>query len=242
MDINSEKTCPSCRKQIKKIAMVCIHCHVNLIQYKKDNPISNDLIDKSTQTTPNIPNQNVVQRIDDERLDIITRVDKPSIIGFIFSILLVIILIIYSIKEISDIILFTILSVKIIDTDTAYNIVYLGIVDSTVGEQRKALIATEIFPKIVSALLVIIFVTLYLGETISYFKKIKLFNLKVNLNEFNTCTSCNHDQVHFHATSCPKCGSPDVNMYIKEMQRNFCGNIALLTVIIISISGVLLLP
>ena len=62
MDINSEKTCPSCRKKIKQIAMVCIHCHVNLIQYKKNNPITNDSIDNSTQTTPIIPNEDVIQR------------------------------------------------------------------------------------------------------------------------------------------------------------------------------------
>ena len=237
MDINSEKTCPSCHKKIKQIAMVCIHCHVNLIQYKKDNPSSNDLIDNSTQTTPNIPNKDIIQRTVKEPLDLVTRVDEPSIIGFIFTILLAVILTIYSIKEISEFIVFVVLAVKG-DIETANNIVYLKMTDSSLRQKiiLETVIRTlEVIPIIVSSTLVILFLLSYLGDTISYFKKIKLFNQKINANEFNTCSSCNHDQVHFHATSCPKCGSPNVNMYIKEMQRNLVGNIALFVAIMGSI-------
>ena len=79
MDINSEKTCPSCSKQIKQIAMVCIHCHVNLIQYKKDNPSNKKIIDNSTKTTPNLRNEDVIQRTAKESL-----INKKRFILFIY--------------------------------------------------------------------------------------------------------------------------------------------------------------
>ena len=230
--VNNEKIkCPSCDKDINKLAIMCIHCRVNLSQHIKDHPFDNDdeSNDISTQNIPNLQHEYVIQRIE----------DKPSIFGFIFTILLAIVLFLYPISQIYEFIIFVILSVKN-DIDTAYNIVYLRISDSSLNQKiimGAALKMLEDGPIIVSALLVIMFITLYLGDTISYFKKLRLINLKINANDFNTCSYCNHDQVHFHATSCPKCGSPEVNMFIKEMQRNLGGNIALLAGIIITIAG-----
>ena len=65
MDHNYKIKCPNCDQEIKKLAHICIHCRVNIFQYKKDNPITNDLIDNSTQTvnTPSIPNKDLIQQI-----------------------------------------------------------------------------------------------------------------------------------------------------------------------------------
>jgi predicted RNA-binding Zn-ribbon protein involved in translation (DUF1610 family) len=231
MDNNEKIKCPSCDKEINKLANLCIHCRVNLIQHRKDHPLVDDdeNIDISTQITPNLRNEDVIQRIE----------DKPSIFGFIFTVLLAIFFAVYSIKEISEFIMFVLIA-RNGDIDTAYNIVYLEMTDSSL--RQKIILESTVrtlkgVPIIISVTTVSLFILLYLGDSISYFKKLKLFNLKVNSNEFNTCTSCNHDQVHFHATSCPKCGSPNVNMFIKETQRNLGGNIALLAGIIISIAG-----
>jgi len=153
---------------------------------------------------------------------------KPSIIEFIFSTFLSIILVLYSIRELSDFILY-IFSL------------YIELTEESSKAQRKIIILNELYPPYFSigicGILILYYYMFHLGNTISYFKKLKFINLKINSNEFNTCSSCNHDQVHFHAISCPKCGSPEVNMFIKEMKRNLGWNIVLFTVIIISTSG-----
>ncbi len=209
--------------------MYCNNCKFRIQEFSKFCSSCGEIVSEITDE--------VIERPSKEPLDLVTRADRPSIISFIFTVLLVIILIIYPLREISEYITFILFAIKN-DVDTAYNIVYLGITDSS-RNQRVMLTTAQLLikdgPIAITALLVMVFVFLYLGETVSYFKKLKLFNQKINANEFNTCPSCSHDQVHFHATSCPKCGSPDVNMYIKEMQRNFGVNFVLFVTIMILI-------
>ena len=87
MEHNEKIKCPSCDKEINKLANLCIHCRVNLIQHRKDHPLVDDdeNIDISTQIAPNLRNEDVIQRLEDNPL-------IEFLLSALFAIILIIIL------------------------------------------------------------------------------------------------------------------------------------------------------
>jgi hypothetical protein len=82
MELNEKIKCPSCDKEISKLAHICIHCRVNLLQHEKDHlPVSEEHIPISNQTTSNLRKNDFTQRKVNEPL-----INKKTVYIFILFI------------------------------------------------------------------------------------------------------------------------------------------------------------
>jgi len=67
MELNDKIKCPSCNKEINKLANLCIHCRVNLIQHRKDhfpfNDEDNEIFHQPISTTQSYTEANKLQKL-----------------------------------------------------------------------------------------------------------------------------------------------------------------------------------